>query len=178
MNSVLEYLSRIISQWKFWVIVPAWDIGVRTRLGKTITKLTPGPHFRIPLLDEVVLVNTRQRVTSTACVTLRGTKPGHAIVKSASIGYRIVDPVRAVMRYSAMDTTLICLVQAELTTLRETSHIEDRLRAELSAHGVEVDFVRLVEDVEVRTIRMLNDTWRPSTSNVSPEVNGPVIARF
>ena len=98
MNNVLEWLSRLISQWKFWVIVPAWDIGVRTRLGKSVKQLVPGAHLRVPLLDQVVLVNTRLRVTSTPCVTLRGSRPSTAVVKSASVGYRIVDPVRAVMR--------------------------------------------------------------------------------
>lgn len=181
MNTLLEYLSRVFSQWKFWVVVPAWDIGMRIRFGKSIKALRAGIHFRIPILDDVTLVNTRQRVTSTPCVTLRGTRPGYALVKSASIGYRIVDPVRAVMRYSAMDSTIICLTQSELALHSDVTHIEVRLREEMGANGVAIDFVRLVEDVEVRTIRMLNDTWRPSSSGLDgvPAVAGaPVIARF
>lgn len=177
MNSVLEYISRLLSQWKFWVIVPAWDIGIRTRLGKAVTKLEPGPHLRIPLLDEIVLVNTRQRVTSTPCVTLQGSRPGYSRVRSATISYRIVDPVRAVMHYSAMDSTIYCIVQAALAGQSEIGVIEDTLRKEMGGKGIEVDFLRLVEDVEVRTIRLLNENWRPGTGLGDPSSAG-VIQRF
>lgn len=164
MNQLLEFLSQFFGKWKFWIVVPPWDIGVRVRLGKVLTKLEPGLHFRIPLLDEIVLVNTRQRVCATACVTLQGSRIGFSSVKSASIGYRITDPAAAILRYSGMDMTIVCLVQAELAARHGIQEIEKNLRSEMSKHGVAVDFVRLVEDVEVRTLRMLNDTWRPTTA--------------
>jgi regulator of protease activity HflC (stomatin/prohibitin superfamily) len=165
MNQLIEYFSQFLQKWKFWIVVSPWDIGVRVRIGKLAASLKPGPHLRIPLLDEIVLVNTRQRVCATACVTLQGLRPGFSIVKSATIGYRIVDPASAMMRYSNMDSTIICLVQAELAARRSTSDIETALRISMRQYGVDVDFVRLVEDVEVKTFRMLNDTWRPSTAH-------------
>ena len=182
MNQVFEYLARIFGQWKFWVIVPPWDVGIRVRLGKVARTLSPGPHLRIPLLDDVILVNTRQRVCSTACTTLRGSRPGFSVVKSATIGYRIVDPATTILRYSGMDMTIVCLVQAELAAQHPIEQIEEAIRTSMRPHGVEVDFVRLVEDVEVRTFRMLNDTWRPTT-NMSdmghPTPGGAIpIARF
>lgn len=182
MNQLFEYLARFFGQWKCWVIVPPWDIGIRVRLGKVAKSLAPGPHFRIPLLDEIILVNTRQRVCATACITLRGSRPGFSIVKSATIGYRIVNPAAAILRYSGMDMTIVCLVQAELAAQHPIVTIEQNLRANMRAHGVEVDFVRLVEDVEVRTFRMLNDTWRPTTAQGDVAAPAPVgslpIARF
>lgn len=177
MTSILEYISRLLAQWKFWVIVPAWDVGIRTRLGKTVTKLEPGPHLRIPLLDEIVLVNTRQRVTSTPCVTLPGSRPGYSRVQSATISYRIVDPVRAVMHYSSMDNTIYCIVQAALAERREIGVLEATLRKEMGERGVAVEFLRLVEDVEVRTLRLLNENWRPGTGHGGDTTPG-AIQRF
>lgn len=35
--------------------------------------------------------------------------------------------------------------------------------AELSGHGVAIEYVRVVEFALIRTIRLIQDTWRPHT---------------
>lgn len=160
LNSLFEWVSRLAASWKFWIVVPPWDIGVRIRWGRWAKALRPGPHGRIPLLDEVVLVNTRLRVDSTPTVTLGTGKPGFGRTASATVGYRVADPVTALMHFTEPGSVLIGLAQRELTRGSSEEMALSALRAEVAQHGIEVEFVYYPENVDLRVLRIMNDAGR------------------
>ena len=92
MNQIVEWVSRVVTAWKFWVIVSPWEVGLRVRLGREAIALKSGPHWRIPFLDEVLLVNIRERVSSVPTVTL-SCETGVRCLKGL-VGYQIADPLR------------------------------------------------------------------------------------
>lgn len=155
MNALLEWISRIFQSWKFWIVIAPWDIGVRVRVGKVAAALQPGLHFRIPMFDEIVLVNTRVRIEPTPTVTVKGAKPGTARVITAQVGYAIVDPVKALLRYSQPGAAVLAMAQSLLAKATACEDATKALNVEFGGHGIEVVYVYCTEDVEVRTYRLL-----------------------
>jgi len=158
MNELLQALSRFFSSWKFWIVIAPWEIGVRVRLGRIARSLTPGPHLRIPLLDEITLVNTRLRISTAPAVTIPSAN-GKVRMITPSVGYRIWDPERAMLRYSHPGIAVLSLAQAEITGGATADAAHKALSELFAASGIAIEFVRYVEDVEVRAYRLLNGTW-------------------
>lgn len=155
MGQIWDWLARAVSSWKFWIVIPPWDVGVRVRLGKVAASLQPGVHFRIPMLDEIVLVNTRLRLQGTPTITVQGSTPTKARVVSAQVGFAVVDPVKAMLRYADPGTAVVALAQAKIASGGRASDVAAQLNAELRDSGLAVEYVYFIEDVEVRTYRLL-----------------------
>lgn len=156
MNQFLEWLSRLFGSWKFWVVIPPWDIGVRIRLGKIAHGLPAGLHFRVPFIDDITLVNTRLRIVTTNPMTLPGTSQNKTKVITAVIGYYIEDPVGALLAFSDPGSAIVALAQAKLTKSLSTETTLPELQQEFKASGIKIDYIYLTENVEVRTIRLIN----------------------
>jgi regulator of protease activity HflC (stomatin/prohibitin superfamily) len=175
-NQLFEWASRLLSSWKFWLVVPPWDIGVRVRLGRVAASLKPGPHLRIPLLDEIILVNTRVRLESTPTVTITSTA-GRARVVTAQVGYAVVDPLKAMLRYTVPGAAVIALAQAKIAQGVPPAEAREDLNREFTRWGIEVLALYYVEDVEVRTYRFLQGggggVYSGSSPGVMPLGGGP-----
>jgi hypothetical protein len=156
MSQFLEWLSRLFNSWKFWVVVAPWEIGVRVRLGKKAISLGPGPHIRIPFLDEITLVNTRLRIATAPSVTVRAANNnGKTRVITAVVGYSVRDPLAAVLRYTTPETAVLLQFGNLCLGGRDADACLLALTASLSESGIVPEFVRYVEDVDVRTYRLL-----------------------
>lgn len=156
-NQLFAWLAQIFSSWKFWLVVEPWDVGVRVRLGKIANKLKPGLHFRIPFLDQIALVNTRVRVATTPPITIGNGIAGRARVVSAVVGYRVFDPLKALMTYTVPTAVVFSVVQAELVKSTDAEVALEAARRYFVTGGIEIDFLALTEDVkDVRTYRILN----------------------
>jgi regulator of protease activity HflC (stomatin/prohibitin superfamily) len=173
MEQLIHWLSNLFSSWKWWVVVAPWDNVIRVRLGKRAKVLGPGLHFQIPLIDRLMTVNTRLRIQTSPPVTLNvnGRK---ARVVTATIGYRIVEPLKAVMMYANPDPAIMAYAQAEATKLAKAEECQETLREAFSKHGIEIEFVRYVEDVQVHTIRLMQHGPNISTY----ETGTPQIPRY
>ena len=158
MNQLLEWLSRAFGSWKFWIVVPPWDIGVRVRLGRRGAELEPGPHWRIPFLDDVLLVNTRLRIASAPPVTLAA-GGNRARMVTAVVGFRVADPVLAMMLYEQPATAVIAHTQAEVAKLAPAEQCAEALAKTFSGSGIVIEFVQYVEDVEALAVRTLGNQW-------------------
>lgn len=93
MNSVRELLNQLLNLFRWWVIVVPWEQGVRVRLGKHVTVLRAGAHFRVPVLDKVYKQSVRRRFSITGVQTLT-TSDGQALTISGELGYAISDILR------------------------------------------------------------------------------------
>lgn len=155
MNQLIEYLSRIFSSWRFWIVVPPWDVGVRVRLGKNAVALPPGLHWRIPFLDEISLVNTRLRIETTPPVCLPGTRPGHCRIAAATVCYRITDPLRAVLAFNQPGIALLALAQAVLAKNFDEATALEQVIIAAKGTGIDVERLYFVENtLEVRAFRL------------------------
>lgn len=164
MDQFLAWLSRIIDSWKFWIVIAPWEIGVRIRLGKQATALVPGVHFRVPFVDAITLVNTRLRIEGTPPITVAGKTINQTRYIVASIGFKISDPLKAMMKYGCPGPVVISRAQTEIAKSVDAIMALERMRQFFNGDsGIEIDFVAFVEDVEVKTFRLINaSAWMAS----------------
>jgi len=173
-NAVLEAIGKFLSSWKPWVVVAPWERGVRVRLGKVAVQLDPGFHLRIPVLDRVLLVNTRLRVTTTAQVTIAGSSPAKVRVRMANIGFLIVSPLDAIAHYNNPQSAVTAYAQAEMSAGLAADEVMVAIKAKLSGSGIEIEFLRYQDDVEIRAYRLLQGTWCTESSD-QMHGNEPVV---
>ena len=158
MEKILEWLSNIFNSWKFWVVISPWDIGVRVRLGKTATPLLPGLHLRIPFVDDIILINTRLRVSTTPPTTIKGVD-NTAHVISATVGFRIVDPLLTMLSFSNPTIAVLAHTQAEIASGANSVTCVSNLNHIFKFMGIEIDFVRFVEDARIPALRIIQNGY-------------------
>lgn len=154
MNQFFEWIAKAVSSWKFWIVVPPWDVGVRVRLGRNAVSLLPGPHFRIPFLDHIVLVNTRLRIVSISPVTLSFGEERARCIR-AVIGYRISEPLVAIMKFEWPEQAVHGLAQAAVATEQNAENVKSLLEEQFLPDGVTIEYVQFTEDVDVPALRLL-----------------------
>lgn len=168
--SIAEAIGRFFAVWKFWLVVPPWDVGIRVRLGRHAKRLPPGLHLRIPFIDEITLVNTRLRTTTTPPSTRASPMSGCVRVVQMVIGYRVVDPLAAVLTLAEPRSAVMAHAQ------RFSDVDPDACRAAMQEAlvdcGIIVDFVRYTQDVDVPAMRLLQGDWGIYDENAGAAVAG------
>ena len=157
MNQLLEWFSKFFSSWKFWVVISPWDVGVRVRLGKNAVALSPGPHFRMPIIDNIAIVNTRLRITTTPPATVQGNGNGKSKVVSVTIGYKISAPILAMLHFEHPSIAIQSYAQALIAKLSDVDVCLNELRLYFRSTGIEIEFVKFVTNVEVFTVKLLQN---------------------
>ena len=176
MNQFFEWIAKAFSSWKFWVVIPPWDVSVRVRLGRSATSLSPGPHFRIPFIDHIVLVNTRLRISAVSPVTISTDSDPSRCIR-AVIGYRISDPLVAIMEFEWPDQAIQGFTQAAMATGQTAEGVKEELEQRFQGTGVAVEYVQFTEDVKVPTLRLLQGESYIS-SNYSEEPSDVNSSRY
>lgn len=165
MNEFLNWFVRLFAEFKILTVVLPWERAARVRFGSRVTVWGPGWHFRIPFADEVVLLNTRLRVADTGSQTLT-TSDGHTLTVGLSMGFRIDDPVKAMLRMHHPESSCAAIAAScvaglaststrdALTVIAIESHVRDALAAETT---YEFDFVRVRDFAYAPAVRLLNE---------------------
>lgn len=151
----------------FWPLftVLAWERAVLVRFGNRVSLLEPGVHFRIPFFDAITLLNTRLRVLHTDPQMLT-TSDGLVLTISTTIGFRIIDPLAAALRYQSPEFTIRSLAQGLIadavigrssTELTPQTIARDTLAAlRAMGGGYEYELCTASDFGYVRTYRLLN----------------------
>lgn len=173
MNGILQWLTNMVQQVKWWAVVNPWERAIRVRLGKHARLLDCGWHLRIPIIDTVTIFNNRLRISTFPGQTL-GTTDGRTITVAGNVGFRIDDPLEAMRSLQQPEYSCAALVQttvANYVTSRSFAELikgelEGEAKAELErlASGLAIEYVSLTDFAVInRTFRILGDEWRPNT---------------
>lgn len=166
-GELVSALGRLVPR---LVIVRSTHGGVKWRRGHKIQKMAPGMHIFWPVTTEIdIIVTARQTINlPTQALT---TKDGHQVVIGALVVYRIRDIIRAIgERNWDVDTTVAdigmaavtgVVARATLAELRDIEAIEEKLtaacRRQLRRFGVAVSRMRLTDNAQCRTFKVLGD---------------------
>lgn len=174
MGEFFKWLAELIKGAKCWITVLPWELAVRVRAGKHTAQLGPGLHFRIPYLDDVRVVNTRLRVAPVPSHTL-STKDGKAVTVAGAVGFCINDPLAASTRFHYAESTCAVLAQkhmaryivartvAELNVPELEAEVVSVLTKECKGAGLAFEFMSVTDFAIVRTIRLMQESWRQHT---------------
>lgn len=172
MTELITRILNFIGQFKLLVFILPWERAVRVRLGSRVKLWEPGWHIKFPFIDEVSLFNTRMRVADTGAQTLT-TKDGHTLTVQLVIGFRITDPLAAMLKMHNPESSLAALVGSALAGIVSSStradlsvaRVEARALADIADAPYEIDFVKVRTFACVRTYRLLNDPgWASSVT--------------
>lgn len=180
MQEFLAWLSRILNSWKFWIVIAPWEIGVLIRLGKRAMSLVPGLHWRIPFIDIITLVNTRLRIDATPPITIQGNDSGKTKYMSAVIGYQVFDPLKAMLQFGLPQAIIVSKAQSELaSTGGSISATREALQSYFNSNtGISISFVELVENVEVKTYRIIEGSSWIRDGHETVGADGAVGGRY
>ena len=162
LQQIADWLNRV----RFWYTVRPWEQAIRVRCGRWIVAISPGLHFRIPLLDEVFCQNVRQRVLNLPVQTVT-TADGKAVTLSGAVRWRIADVELIYQKLHTPEDWIYNTVLAAIgdTVFSATSAISPAMvgdaatvavQAQAFKMGLEIEAVSITDFAMVRTYRLIS----------------------
>lgn len=153
MEQLLQWVADSLRGVRVWFVVLPWERAVRIRAGRYARLFGPGVHWRVPLLDQQLVFNTRLQVTPFPTLTVT-TKDDRTVTAAGLVGLRIIDPLQAMLAIRQPAATCASLAMAAAASYLTGSRFSEVSPegAERAAHqalerqvpGVLVEFVRIV----------------------------------
>lgn len=171
MSAITDLLRQFRSLFVWWTVVEPWNEALRVRLGKSITSLGPGLHWKIPNADKIYRQSNRRRVSLMPMQTLT-TSDGKTLTMQAVMGYAIVDLRKLYDTLHHAEATLQNLGAAAIAEY-VTGHESEQLTADVLSDEIVVDMsefgigpveFNVVEFAFVRTYRLIGGEgwdWTP-----------------
>lgn len=169
MSFITDIWNILKEVWK-WVwpiyVIKEFQGGVVLRNG--IYRRTPkkGLNFKLPLLDEVIKVNTVPETITVSSQSLI-TKDAHDIVVDSVIKYKVTDTRKYCLEAYDVVDAIPDIVQRtiknviihksfdECRTQDIDTEITSEVRKEASKWGLKIDYVTLTTIAKIKTIRLI-----------------------
>jgi len=168
-DKLIELLSNWTEQILPVFIIRDYEMGVLLRFGKYNKLLTPGLHFKIPFVDEVISQHVVVTTLSLSPQSLY-TKDKQNIVVKGLVKYRISDVQTFLLEvYDAQDA-ISDMTQSIIKNIVMDKSLEEcvdieidntltkKARVEAKKWGVEIQQVTLTDLAPIRSFRIINDT--------------------
>ena len=163
---MIERLLEKLASLKFFALIDADEIGVHTRCGKVLRKLSPGFYWRLPVIDNIYYtqgnIQTMQMADQSNMTT-----DGQSIMVGIGISYRVIDADKAILETEDYEERLntiardavasfISMVPYDKCTYSNLiDEVKDELEVETSEFGVEIIRVYLSDMSKHRVIRLI-----------------------
>ena len=173
MTTWLTTIFHAMSQpLKWWVVVAPWEQGIRVRLGKRATRLSPGIHFRIPFLDQVFVQSTRLRIVTSGTRTL-STSDSKVVSVNVGIKFAIRDIKRLYNTVANPEMTLLNHVSSLVAEYIFKTNSKDLSPADLQNYvsdnmgdddwGLCDVSAHIIDFALTRTYRLIGNDWERTT---------------
>lgn len=149
-------------------VIDEFEKAVCLRLGRYNRTIGPGPHWKIPFIDDILsdsIVTDTWNLPSQALTT----SDNKEIIVSAVVRYRIDDIKKFKLDITDEESAIqdICLgvIRGALTSKswiecqdrKVDTHITNQVKIEVSKYGIAVEKVRLTDLTRVRSYRLFTD---------------------
>ena len=162
----------IIEMWQKFIpcyIIKQYDMGVRLRLGKFHSVLSPGLTYKLPFVDEIItnqVVWTTMNLPPQSLVTLDEKN----IVISVVVKYRVTDIKTYLLEVYDASDAISDMTQGtvkKLVTSRDwqdcksnklETELTNKAKSEAAKWGIEITTVTIANLGMIRSIRLFNDS--------------------
>lgn len=155
------------------IMVYDYQTGMKWRWGKRRKVLRAGPHFCLPFISRMEVIETVTRVVETSAVPCM-TEDGEPIIASVGIDYAIVD-IDKYWQIDEFESSFGNFIESALSEAIATSEyddivknrgvlisaIEDRIESDAKRWGVRADSARLVVFSQGYFHRVIGDDYAP-----------------
>jgi regulator of protease activity HflC (stomatin/prohibitin superfamily) len=181
----LSQLFGFFRAFQIWIVIAPWEAALRIRLGKRVTVLSSGIHFRIPFLDRIFVQSVRLRTVSDSGQTIT-TKDGKMLTLAVAVSYEIDDIKKLYLTVNTPETTLLNQIQgviAEFVAVRQSSEISPSTieyhvtkKVKHCDWGLSSVKVMVTTYAFVKVYRLLNYEYRRTSSadKLEPDSGSPV----
>lgn len=165
-----EHLASFIANsWEAiapFIIVKQYEKGIILRVGKFNRKLSPGLHFKLPIVEALLTVESVQTTMLIQPQTLT-TKDGVTIMTSGALQYEITDAKIFLLDvYEARDAVRDTVLMEVKKTIQSTTWdelgypiIDNKLtlkiRRRLKDYGVHVKRFGFIDIGRIKTLRLI-----------------------
>lgn len=168
MNALFNLIGNFFRMFQIFITIAPWEHAVRTRLGKHVKKLGPGPHIKLPLIDVVYKQSVRLRRAFLPSQTL-STKDGATLVVGGSIAYQIKDIEKLYTTLHHAESTIVQAAAAKIADAVLSTSKADinpdalsdivtlRLAGDFEKYGLSDVSVDMTDFAFIRAIRLIND---------------------
>lgn len=168
LNDLMVWLARWVPR---LTMIKRGYLGVMFGRGGAVRPVYPGLCFYWPITNELTVVSTRLRTTEVAA-QLHGSEAISLVVRFA-----INDPVKMLVVTHDVFSMLDDRTQAHLTNAYRTfkdhdaicGFVEEQLRADMVAFGVEVESVGIAQRGGVLAVKLLQDYAQHSQPQLADE---------
>lgn len=164
-NSFWSLLDRFLGLFTWWVTVTPWEQALRVRLGKRVTRLVPGIHLKIPVIDAIYKQSVRLR---SACLPVQTitTSDGKTITLAAVLNYEIRDIELLYMTLHHAEDTLRNLATGAIAAYVRSRPLSEcgpedivvGVGLDLDRYGIETAGIQVIDYAVVRTYRLIMDS--------------------
>jgi regulator of protease activity HflC (stomatin/prohibitin superfamily) len=164
-SDILNWLSEIWEQLKFWYVVREYEGCIILRWGKFTKESDPGFHWKFPWIDEVM---TCQIATETITVSSQSltTQDGQNIVLSAVVKCNISNPKKYLLEVKDVPSAISDIAQGKIKNIVMLKtwdecrgdldgEITTAVKSEATKWGVRVQFVTITDLALIKTIRLI-----------------------
>ena len=172
LESIFLGLKKLLT---WWVIVAPWEQAVRVRLGKRVTLLSAGVHWRLPVIDKFYIQSVRLRTADLPMLTVT-TKDGYPVSVAGNLFFEIVDMLKL---YETLHHAQEVMVDIASSAITKTIHglnkeecttqaIEESASAllDLGQYGINSSAIHLTDFAFVKTYRLIQDTKQKGWDNL------------
>mgnify|MGYP001590926385 FL=1 len=168
LDRLYSLLADIYLSLAFWYVIPFYQGGILVRLGLFKRSLSPGLHWKIPGIDEVLTTDNQVDTLELRPQSLT-TADGKTIVVSGIVKYQICDTTAFLLllgnKNSVLQDVSVGAIK-DIITNKSWSCIQEfnierdicqQIRAEVNKYGFKIYKVTLANLAEVTTYRLIGN---------------------
>lgn len=153
-SALFSIANKIKPQRNFFTIVHAWERGIRLNFGEYRATLQPGIRLDLPFYHEVYKINMADRVQHLRPQSLIS-KDNVVLEVHSSIQYKVVDPKKALIHVTNLDTIIIDRTLMELRSKL----------SQLEVNEILYDMKDTTEQVKEK-LKYIEDDWGIKILNI------------
>jgi regulator of protease activity HflC (stomatin/prohibitin superfamily) len=166
-NSILSFLETIWNHVAPFYIVTEYEGVIVLRNGKFRYQPSVGFHWRIPVIDEVIVCQIATETLTVKSQSLT-TNDDKNIVISAVVKFNISEPRIYLLKVKDVPNAISDIAQGKIKSVvmnkswnecrdpELDNEITKEVRKEAKKWGVNVEFVTITDLAIIRTIRLIN----------------------
>jgi regulator of protease activity HflC (stomatin/prohibitin superfamily) len=166
LSTILSWLEKAYDTITPFFVVKEYEGAVMLRFGRFLREVKPGPHWKWPLMDEVLTCEIATETISVKSQSLT-TSDDKNIVVSAVIKYKIDQPSIYLIKVKDVANAIPDIAQGKIKSVimskkwaecREEgldNEITKKVRHEANKWGISIDFVTLTDLAIIKSIRLI-----------------------
>lgn len=175
-DKLIDLIVTFIGDFIPFKIVDQWEKGVHLRFGKFMKVVNPGLNWKIPFFDQILTTPVITQTVNLKSQTVTSLDE-KSVVLSSIVRYHIHDVEKFLLGVMHANDVLVDTTQGIIRDIVEGTNWEDlfdlgnivrpEVNEQVEKWGITVQQVSFPDLGEIKTYRIINDSFRDNTLPLS-----------